>query len=246
MNLNQITSQRQLLRVFGGLNEGYACSEAELSREKNFSSRGYPALETRKPRRKVRDAAGMNGMYHLNGLLTVEGTTLRYAPDDGGAAVELENALTDGEKKMVGMGTKVLIWPDKMSFDTAAGTLSALGSGWQQGGKSLTVTPCDAAGVVYTPNKFGATEPESPKNGDVWLKQAEDAPWSYRDALKLYSTAGGWQNILLNYCRVTCEGLGKAFKAGDTVTLTGIPSVVKNAYSADFGGDVAVDDVAGD
>ena len=245
-NLNQINSQRQLLRVFGGLNEGYACSEAELSREKNFSSRGYPALETRKPRRKVRQATGMNGMYHLNGLLTVEGTTLRYAPDDGGDAVELENALTDGEKKMVGMGTKVLIWPDKMSFDTAAGTLSALGSGWQQGGKSLTVTPCDAAGVVYTPNKFGATEPESPKNGDVWLKQAEDAPWSYRDALKLYSTAGGWQNILLNYCRVTCEGLGKAFKAGDTVTLTGIPSVVKNAYSADFGGDVAVDDVAGD
>ena len=246
MNLNQITSQRQLLRVFGGLNEGYACSEAELSKEKNFSSRGYPALETRKPRRKVRDAAGMNGMYHLNGLLTVEGTTLRYAPDDGSDTVELKDALTDSEKKMVGMGTKVLIWPDKMSFDAAAGTLSALGSGWQQGGKSLTVTPCDAAGVVYTPNKFGATEPENPENGDVWLKQAEDAPWSYRDALKLYSTAGGWQNILLNYCRVTCEGLGKAFKAGDTVTLTGIPSVVKNAYSADFGGDVAVDDVAGD
>lgn len=176
MNLNQITSQRQLLRVFGGLNEGYACSEAELSKEKNFSSRGYPALETRKPRRKVRDAAGMNGMYHLNGLLTVEGTTLRYAPDDGSDTVELKDALTDSEKKMVGMGTKVLIWPDKMSFDAAAGTLSALGSGWQQGGKSLTVTPCDAAGVVYTPNKFGATEPENPENGDVWLKQAEDAP----------------------------------------------------------------------
>ena len=245
-NLNQINSQRQLLRVFGGLNEGYACSEAELSEEKNFSSRGYPALETRKPRRKVREAAGMNGMYHLNGLLTVEGTTLRYAPDDGSAAVELKGALSDNEKRLVGMGTKVLIWPDKMSFDTASGTLSALGSSWQQGGVSLTVTPCDAAGVVYTPNLFGATEPESPENGDVWLKQAEDAPWSYRDALKLYSTAGGWQNILLNYCRVTCKGLGEAFKAGDTVTLTGIPSVVKNAYSSDFSGDVVVDDVAGD
>ena len=245
-NLNQINSQRQLLRVFGGLNEGYACSEAELSEEKNFSSRGYPALETRKPRRKVREAAGMNGMYHLNGLVTVQGTTLRYAPDDGSAAVELKGALSDNEKRLVGIGTKVLIWPDKMSFDTVSGTLSALGSSWQQGGNSLTVTPCDAAGVVYTPNKFGATEPESPETGDVWLKQAEDAPWSYRDALKLYSTAGGWQNILLNYCRVTCKGLGEAFKAGDTVTLTGIPSVVKNAYSSDFSGDVVVDDVAGD
>ncbi len=45
-------------------------------------------------------------MYHLNGLLTVEGTTLRYAPDDGGDTVELKDALTDSEKKMVGMGTK--------------------------------------------------------------------------------------------------------------------------------------------
>ena len=36
-NLNQINSQRQLLRVFGGLNEGYACSEAEPSKEKNLS-----------------------------------------------------------------------------------------------------------------------------------------------------------------------------------------------------------------
>ena len=41
--------------------------------------------------------------------MTVEGTTLRYAPDDGGDTVELKDALTDGEKKMVGMGTKVLI-----------------------------------------------------------------------------------------------------------------------------------------
>lgn len=83
--------------------------------------------------------------------------------DDGGAAVELENALTDGEKKMVGMGTKVLIWPDKMAFDTAAGTLSALGSSWQQGGNSLTVTPCDAAGVVYTPNNSARPSRKAPR-----------------------------------------------------------------------------------
>lgn len=80
-------------------------------------------------------------MYHLNGLVTVEGTTLRYAPDDGSATVELKDALTNDEKRLVGMGTKVLIWPDKMSFDTVSGTLSALGSSWQQGGVSLTVTP---------------------------------------------------------------------------------------------------------
>ncbi len=62
---------RQLLRAFGGLNETYACSEAEYSAGVNFSARDFPALSTRKPRRKLRELTGLNGMYHLNGLLTV-------------------------------------------------------------------------------------------------------------------------------------------------------------------------------
>ena len=68
-NLNVLQTSRQMLRAFGGLNEGYGCSEAEFSGEMNFSSRGYPALQTRKMRRNVRTVQGVNGMYHLNGLL---------------------------------------------------------------------------------------------------------------------------------------------------------------------------------
>lgn len=53
--LNVISGARQLLRAFGGLNETYGCSEAELSESMNFSSRGYPALQTRRLREKVRE-----------------------------------------------------------------------------------------------------------------------------------------------------------------------------------------------
>ena len=79
----RLANTRQLLRAFGGLNETYGCSEAEYSAGVNFSTRDFPALSTRTPRRKLRALTGLNGMYHLNGLVTVEGTTLRYAPDDG-------------------------------------------------------------------------------------------------------------------------------------------------------------------
>ena len=48
-NLNQLTGSRQLLRAFGGINETYSCSEAELSAALNFSGRGFPALQTRAP-----------------------------------------------------------------------------------------------------------------------------------------------------------------------------------------------------
>ena len=51
-NRTKLTNSRSLVRVFGGLNETYACSEAEYSAGLNFSARDFPARSTRKPRRK--------------------------------------------------------------------------------------------------------------------------------------------------------------------------------------------------
>lgn len=84
-NRAKLQNSRSLVRVFGGLNETYACSEAEYSAGVNFSARDFPALSTRKPRRKLRELTGLNGMYHLNGLLTVCGKDLIYTPDADGA-----------------------------------------------------------------------------------------------------------------------------------------------------------------
>ena len=67
----RLANTRQLLRAFGGLNETYGCSEAEYSAGVNFSTRDFPALSTRPPRRKLRALTGLNGMYHLDGLLGV-------------------------------------------------------------------------------------------------------------------------------------------------------------------------------
>lgn len=87
----------------GGINETYSCSEAELSAALNFSGRGFPALQTRALRKKVRDVEKVNGMYHLNGLLICRGMGLEYAPDGQAgrtAAVTLENVLTDDRKEL--------------------------------------------------------------------------------------------------------------------------------------------------
>ena len=76
----RLANTRQLLRAFGGLNETYGCSEAEYSAGVNFSTRDFPALSTRTPRRRLRALTGLNGMYHLNGLLTVCGRDVVYTP----------------------------------------------------------------------------------------------------------------------------------------------------------------------
>ena len=77
-----LRNTRSLLRAFGGLNETYSCTEAEYSAGLNFSARDFPALSTRSPRRRLRTLSELNGMYHLNGLLTVCGRDLIYTPDE--------------------------------------------------------------------------------------------------------------------------------------------------------------------
>lgn len=249
-NLNILQNGRQMLRAFGGVNETYGCSEAELSSSLNFSARGYPALQTRAKRRKVRTVKDVNGMYHLNGLVLCRGTALEYTPDEdesrAGAAV-LENALTDTEKTMTGMGTKVLIWPDKKAFDIETGELTDLAAAWELGGGQMTVTPCDGEGKTYTPDSVGTEEPESPEDGQLFLKGEAEEPYGAASVLMKYSAKNKkWTEILLQDVRIHCPGLGSVMKEGDTVTVSGMPQEVCDALAAGLDGEVSIGTLDGD
>ena len=223
-NRNGLKNTRNMLRVFGGLNETYSCTEAEYSAGINFSARNFPALSTRLPRRRLQELAGLNGMYHLNGLLTVCGQDLVYTPDEAPAQpVTVKNAVADGRKTMVGIGTKILIFPDKVAFDTADGSAAPLGAAWEAGSLSVSFAPCDASGNTYEVKDKGTKEPEHPQDGQLFLKLNEpDKPYSAENTLEVYSEASGnWTVIPLDYCLVTAEGIGAEFRVWDTVTLTG-------------------------
>ncbi len=249
-NLNILQSGRQMLRAFGGVNETYGCSEAELSSSLNFSARGYPALQTRAKRRKVRTVKDVNGMYHLNGLVLCRGTTLEYTPDERESregAVVLENALTDTEKTMTGMGTKVLIWPDKKAFDIETGELTDLAAAWELGGGQMTVTPCDGEGKTYTPDSVGTEEPESPADGQLFLKGEAEEPYGAASVLMKYSAKNKkWTEILLQDVRIHCPGFGSVMKEGDTVTVSGLPQEVCDALAAGLDGEVSIGTLDGD
>ena len=223
-NRTGVKNTRDLLRAFGGLNETYGCTEAEYSGGMNFSARDFPALSTRLPRRRLQELAGLNGMYHLNGLLTVCGQDLVYTPDEAPAQpVTVKNAVADSRKTMVGIGTKILIFPDKVAFDTADGSAAPLGAAWEAGSLSVSFAPCDASGNTYEVKDKGTKEPEHPQDGQLFLKLNEpDKPYSAENTLEVYSEASGnWTVIPLDYCLVTAEGIGTEFRVWDTVTLTG-------------------------
>ena len=87
-------------------------------------------------------------MYHLNGLLTVCGQDLVYTPDEAPAQpVTVKNAVADSRKTMVGIGTKILIFPDKVAFDTADGSAAPLGAVWEAGSLSVSFAPVMLRGI---------------------------------------------------------------------------------------------------
>ena len=243
-NRTKLANSRSLVRVFGGLNETYACSEAEYSAGLNFSARDFPALSTRKPRRKLRALTGLNGMYHLNGLLTVCGRDLVYTPDGGGDTVTCTDAVADSRKALVGIGTKILIFPDKTAFDTADGSVQPLGAAWQADGQSVQFAPCDAEGKTYEVSGYGKEEPEDPADGQLFLKVEDEAhPWSSTGTLEVYSTvSGSWTAIPLEYCRITAAGAQELFAQWDTVTVAGTAAKQAGMWE-ELDGDLVVYDV---
>lgn len=229
-NRSPLQNSWSLIRAFGGLNETYGCTEAEYSKGINFSSRNFPALSTRLPRRKVGEMEKVNGIYHLNGLLIVSGKNLRYTPDGAGEKTKvLADAVTDSKKMLVGIGTKILIFPDKLAYDTAEHELTTLGAVWENGNGTVELSPCDAAGKTYQVSRFGKTEPAEPTDGQAFLKVADmNDPWRSDSVLEVYSAvSGNWSAVTLDYCKISAAGIGKDFRTWDTITLSG--TVAKQA-----------------
>lgn len=163
-------------------------------------------------------------MYHLNGLLTVCSRDLVYTPDDTDEMeVTLKDAVENGRKTLVGIGTKILIFPDKLAFDTASRKVSALGAVWSGKNTSVEFAPCDAEGKVYEVSGCGPAEPDKPTDGQLFLRVEDpEKPWSSESTLEVYSEASGnWSAVVLDYCRISAKGVGTDFAAEDTVTLTG-------------------------
>lgn len=245
--LPAIKNSRKQIRAFGGLNETFGCSEAEYAAGENFSSRDFPALSTRTPRRRLRTLTGVDGMYHLNGFLLIGKGQLTYTPDSGAEPVTLSGVLEEGKKTMVGIGTQVLIFPDKKAFDTADGTLRDLGAAWGGGGDSIEMTPCDAGGNTYTVNSWGLTEPQSPKDGEVFLKVvSQSSPWNADGELEVYSSSlERWTAVTLDYCKINAEGIGRDFAVWDTVTVEGTAAAAAGLCD-DLDGEKVLYDVSDD
>ena len=232
--LSPVRQVQSTMKNFMGYDHTEACGEEWFYHEENLSGRSWPVLRPRLPRTRVQTLTKPHGLYAKNGLLWVDGTRLFYNGKDVGA-------VSDTDKQFCGLGSLVLIWPDKLAFDTAALTLKPLGAKWQATG-NVTVSPALENGDSCTISHTGATPPEKPANGDFWLDTGGTA-----SVLRVYSAATeSWGAVPTTYVKIASPGIGTGFSRYDTVHITGFAQAAAGTMADSLNADSILWDAGSD
>jgi hypothetical protein len=107
--------------AFGGINYGQGYRDGELAESHNLSSAHYPCMSQRAGRKREGALEGVSALYARGNLCFVKGTEFIY----GGMSV---GTVTPGEKQFATINTKIVIFPDKVYYDTATGDFGSLGA----------------------------------------------------------------------------------------------------------------------
>lgn len=110
---------RAYQNVFGGLNENVSARDGEIAAMENMSSDRWPLLSPRPRRYRVRTLEGPNGLAAKDALCWVDGTAFYY---DG----VKRGDVSDGEKRFCFLNRWVVIWPDKLCYNTETGQFGPL------------------------------------------------------------------------------------------------------------------------
>ena len=215
------TWSRPMYRAFRGYNHRLVISDNEFYDMQNMTGDYYPILSPRRNRLHIANYSGnTNGLFAKTKLLWVKDTTLYY---NG----EIVGTVTDTPKQFVSMGAYVLIFPDKVVFNTATptGGLTSMEAAYSNATTSQGVTTYQQVtykltrqdGTEYVGYQAQDTAPENPSEGDLWIDTS-----STPHVLKVYSVySETWVEIFTTYIRVECNNIGLSFNKGDGVTMTG-------------------------
>ena len=134
---------------FGGLQYGRSGSEGDFAETLNLSSRQFPSLCQRPARSLVAQYDNATALYAKNKLIVVDGTEFRY---DG----ETVGAVSAGEKQIVSVNSKIIIFPDKKYYDTTTGVFGDMAETVSSQSVTWTTSTLKLTGAGDLTSKFAA------------------------------------------------------------------------------------------
>lgn len=139
-------STQQIIQ-FSGVRYGRGGRDGELAESMNLSARQFPALSQRTIREKHSTYDKATAIFGKGKLCVIDGTKFLY----GG---EQKGTVTEGEKQIVSVNTKIVIWPDMVYFDTKEEKFGTLGATATINGNSATFTTSSLKGSPTGGNKL--------------------------------------------------------------------------------------------
>ena len=184
-------AERVVTDVFSGYRHKARIGDGEFYDTRNLTSAYYPLLGSRKKRGRVRTMHAPAGMLSKEKLAFVEDGALWY----GGEKTAV-TGLAPGKKQLVSMGAVIVIFPDKVYYNTRAD------------------------GTLYPQPVKSETAPGEPTDGLYWIDASKSV-----HVLRQWSAAmSEWTEIPTVYTRLRfiSEGeLGGLFRKNDGVSITG-------------------------
>ena len=241
--LDNIQSSRESATEFRGYNHTHRVSGKEFYDMKNMSGRNYPALSPRVQRGK-NGPANVLGLHAADKLYWVSevyksdmsGTygalfcNVRIHPETSPetyAWKELTNeqvfTLSTEPKTMINMGAKILIWPDKVIYDTANNQFEYLENKVTTSG-NINLQLCKVDATDYQTYTTSDTAPSDPTDGQLWMNTSV-TPHVLMQYSVLYLS---WQSIPTTYIKMSKTGIGVGFKEYDAVTISGASNSILN------------------
>ena len=211
--LNDTACSSDIINEFPGLNLSEKKIPGQLASAMNVSTELYPFLTEDTKTYKIKEHEGSYGAIALCDKLfecvTVGAVTKAYY---GGLDTGL--ALTAGKKRLVRMGTRLIIFPDKKWYDAKSGESGLLEAFFESAdGVGFRFELCDIDGATVNAT-FSPVAPASAAVGSYWC-DTSCSPY----ALK-FKGEDMWTEIYSVYTKITCPNAGVNFKAGDGVRIS--------------------------
>lgn len=205
---------RVMTETFRGYHHALKLRDGEFYETKNLSTDEYPLLTVRPAATRlpiVQQQA--QGMIAKDALAWVDNGTLWY----NGLPTPI-TGLSDGDKQLVGMGAYIVIFPDKVYYNTADGAdYGSLEARWRYSGP-VRYTMCDSTGKEYEHVTVQALAPTSPEGGALWLDSAARQLKQYDAVTAMWVAV---QTVFTKLSFTTQGQLKALFAEHDGVTLTG-------------------------
>ena len=236
--LKRWKSSRIQTEIFRGYENRLRVRDGAFARMQNLSGDHYPLLASRKPRGLVGTLTRPGGLLEKDAPCWVADGKLYV----NGLATAV-TGLSAGEKQLVSMGAYVLIFPDKVYYNTTDPTDTGSMEACYETLGTVTYTPCDVDGNPYTVGSTGASEPAEPDNGEIWVDTAEGGTvyrqWSQVNVM--------WVEIETVYTKISFSSRGQLpglFRQYDGVTIAGSQIEALNGEKILYavGGDANTDD----